>query len=657
MTLSADLETPALPGLLANPFAVLGATPRTPVDELFELADTPEATAAARALSVPRSRLAAEASFLPGAADRAAAILNDLRAGRRPDPGGLPPLAAANLRAHLCAAGPATPDDLHALATGMPAGADPALVAALDADRAAIGMPPVQQAALAEAVEALTDGHAGALVTACLRTPEPARFLASLIEAAPPGRPPPLLRRAAAAWTRRTATLAAGLQATADGAVAAWRSGPDPATAQALETALRGWTGATRPQRLVDARAALDHPATVRALAVWRAAVRQVAGQHPAEAAWAARLLADLFGDLPGEGPSLLAEARNAAAAHEAQVLGPHLERVRALVARLSADVLPLRAQLATRPFGPGSRKAAGELWAAFDAAVAASPASDLPWTEVLKLAPLLDAPPRPGRARGVASLYDGLAARAEAAGRTDLAARLRATLRERRADAAVELYERRKAGWRFIPALLAPVRHARVSAAARRALALVDDPATRRRIEAEQAARRKRRRWLVGTVVALAVLAFLGEGVVSGDEEYAAHAPYRTRPPISLATPARAPPMPLPIPPAPLTAPKPVRTFAFPPSPGETDPGPGGGALTRSGIRWCLDNAARLQAANDLAMPEDEPGLRALDGDLLARCNHRSVRRLDEDAVHADVERDGDRLRTEGEAMLRTTP
>ena len=176
--------------LLGNPFAILGVTPRTPVDELFDRADTPEAATAARALSVPRSRLAAEASFLPGVSDAATGILAALRAGRRVDPAGLPPLAAANLRAHLCAAGLATGDDVAALVSSMPAGADAALVAAIDADRAVAGMPPCQQAALAEEIEALTDSHAAALVTACEAGADPAGQLAGLIEDGP-ARPPP----------------------------------------------------------------------------------------------------------------------------------------------------------------------------------------------------------------------------------------------------------------------------------------------------------------------------------------------------------------------------------------------------------------------------------------------------------------------------------
>ena len=281
---------------------MLDATPRTPVAELFDLANTPEAAAAARALSVPRTRLAAEASFLPGASDAAPEILAALRAGRRVDPVGLPPLAAANLRAHFCAAEQATADDVADLAYAMPAGADEALVTAIDADRAVAGMPPCQPAALAAEIEALTDAHAAALVTTCMAGTDPAGRLTGLLERGP-ARPSAILRRASAAWTRRTASALAGLQADASAAVSAWQARPDADTLRALEDAFRSWAALSRPQRLVDARAALDHPPTIRAIAPWRAAIRNVAqsGQNTI-ALPAARLLAALFDDLPGRG-------------------------------------------------------------------------------------------------------------------------------------------------------------------------------------------------------------------------------------------------------------------------------------------------------------------------------------------------------------------
>lgn len=75
--------------LLSSPFAVLGATPLTPLEEPNDLASraaSPAAAAAARSLSVPRSRLTAELAFLPGSAEAAPAVLAALTAGLRPAP-------------------------------------------------------------------------------------------------------------------------------------------------------------------------------------------------------------------------------------------------------------------------------------------------------------------------------------------------------------------------------------------------------------------------------------------------------------------------------------------------------------------------------------------------------------------------------------------
>ncbi len=613
--------------------------------------------AAARALSVPRSRLAAEASFLPGASDGAPDILAALRAGRRVDPAGLPPLAAANLRAHLCLTGLASEDDVLGLAHAMPAGVDEALVAPIDADRAIAGIPPCQPAALAAEIEALTEAHAAALVTACLAGANPAGRLVELVRTGPP-RPSPILRRAAAAWTRRSAATLAGLQAEANAAVSAWQARPDAGSMEALEGAVRSWAALSRPQRLMDARAALDHPPTMRALAPWRAAIQHVAqsGQHTA-ALPAARLLAVLFDNLPGEAASLQRDARSIAAACEAQSLAPHLTRLNEVVTRLSTDPAPLRAGLATRPFGPTARKDAGALWAAFDAAASASLVSEAAWDAVAPLARLLDVPNRAGGAAAASALFAGLIGRAETDGRIDLADRLRALSRTHQAAAALQVYARRTRK-RWLPWWLAPLRRRGVRIAIDRALLVVDDPAQRRKLETHRATMRRRGRltWLIAGVVV--AISGLGTGIAELDADYAATAPYRQHAPISLARPS----LPVPIAPAPTPAfppplPSPLRVLAFPARPGEQTPDPATRTLTRAELRWCVDNGARLSAASSAAGPDDQIGLSALEAQLAQRCDGKTARRLDEDAVRADVRANRDRLRDEGEAMLEAPP
>ena len=641
-----------VPGLLGNPFAILGATPRTPVAELFDRADTPDANAAARALSVPRSRLAAEASFLPGASDAAPDILAALRDGRRVDPARLPPLAAANLRAHFCAAGLATESDMAGLAHAMPVGADAALVAAIDADRAVAGMPPCQPEALAAEIEALTETHAAALVTACATRADPAGGLAELIEGGP-DRPSPILRRAAAAWTRRTASALAALQADANAAVTTWQAHPDAGTLSELERTVRSWAALSRPQLLTDARAGLDHAPAVRAMAPWRAAIRHLSqsGQDAA-ALPAARLLADLLGDLPTQAAALQGEARSIAALGEKQALAPHLTRLNEVVARLTADPAPLRAGLATRGFGPAARKDAGALWAAFDAAASASTVSEAAWEAVAPLAGLLDIPNRAGGAAAAVALFTGLIGRAEADGRSELAARLRTGLRAHQAAAALQLYARRTRK-RWVPWFLAPLRRWRVVAAIDRALLVVDDPSERRKLEAHRTSLRTRSRlvWITAGVT-VAVLA-LSTGVRQLDEQYAATAPYRQHAPISLAMQL------LPVAPptirAPLDLPS-LQDLAFPARPGEHQPDSAARTLSRAELRWCLANGVRLYAASTAAGRDDHPGLSVLSAQLSQRCEGKTARRLDEDAVRADVEANRDRLRTEGEAMLGTS-
>jgi hypothetical protein len=621
------------------------------------LAELPAATAAALALSVPRSRLAAEASFLPGASDAAPGVLAGLRAGRRVDPAGLPPLAAANLQAHLCASGLASAGDVAALAHSMPTDADEALVAAIDADRAIAGIPPCQPAALKAEIEALTEVHAAALVDACLAAADPADCLTDLL-AAGPARPLPIMRRAAAAWTRRTASALAALQTDATAAVTAWQARPDADTLSSLEAAVRSWAALSRPQRRMDARAALDHPPTMRALAPWRAAIGHVAqSAQPLAALPAAQLLAVLFDDLPGEAAALHREVRSIAALGEAQSLAPQLARLNELVARLSADPARLRAGLATRAFGPAARKDAGALWAAFDAAASASLVSEAAWDAVAPLAALLDVPNRAGGAAAAAALFTGLIDRAEADGRPELAARLRAVSRLHQAGAALQLYARRTRK-RWLPWWLGPLRRRGVRVAIDRALLVVDDPAERRKLETHRTAMRRHSRLMwVSASVAVALLG-LGSGVAELDADYAATAPYRQHAPISLAIPdlpAVAPPAPPLAYPLPISPP--LRTFAFPTRPNEHMPDTAMHTLARAELRWCLANYARLEVAVDAAGPRDQAGLSALADRLSQRCDGKPVRRLDEDAVRADVQANRNRLRGEGEAMLETSP
>ena len=536
-----SLATPIF-SLLANPFAVLDAAPDATLADLAAAADrigTPEAAAAARTLSVPRSRLAAELAFLPGVDGRqVAAILAALRKNTRPDvAAGLPDTAAANLFAHLCAAGLAGGADHAALARHHPENPD-ALVGVLDAARLAAGMPRVQPAALAEERMALADRHAAALVDSLLSAGGNAAAALSALIAGPSDGAATLLRKTAATWTRRTASDLAKLEgATATAVAAAVRT---PALTPLATAAIGIWAAYSRPQRLVDARAALDHRPTLAAIRPWRAAAAQIAEKSLSDGVALAEALAAACGaDLPGEGTALRAEVQGLRAHAEYDALAPLLTALDALTKRLAAAPKPFCATLAKHRFGPDlPRGDAAELWQGFDAACAASTLSARPWIAVRTLVlALVGGDNSLPTARAALSLQRGIAARAEAAGQSDLAAQVTAGIRPLEGGVAMAAYRRviRKR-WMFWWAV--PWRNRRIFRAIDRALALVDDPDNRAALLRHQASLRRgiRRRRIVWAGLALLGGAIVGINAL--DSDYAKHAPYRHLPPQALARP-----------------------------------------------------------------------------------------------------------------------
>ncbi len=679
--------------LLSNPFAVLGATPRTPQHELA--AETgradPAVSAALRAVSVPRSRLAAEVGFLPGAAAAAADVLAALRRGGRPDLAALPPAARANVLAHLCAAGLATGDDQEALAALQPAPADPALQAAVTSDREAAGVPPLQPAALAVDQAALMEQHAAALARSCMSGPDPAARLAALVRGAAAGPPAALLRRAAAAWARQSAGRLADLEEQAAGAGEAALGQLDAPSMARLCDAVRAWAALSLPQRLADARAGLDHAPALRVLRGWRATASRLSGDgRPDLALPLLQAAADAFADLPGEAVQLRGDVRACAGMLEERTLDGQLAPLRAEAARHAADPGPLAAALAQQPFGPGAMGAAAGLWAAFDTACAACVTSEAPWTILRSLAGGIGGGHKMAGAGTALALHRGLVTRAEAAGFTGLAARLRAEGRGLERAAAIwtylELKDRPKSPWG------SPFRRRQVLAAARRALPLVDDPAERSVLQAEERklVRAARSGWAGMAVIAAIAAAVAGVTVL--DNAYTRDAPYRHAPPQTIASAPSAPPAgpwpdwrdtpaPVPVPsmpvvpvmpaapsaadlgppkdPVPLSVPssaKPGSTAPVIPTT-ERPPRPGTSMRSLFELRWCLFNEVRFEAAFD--MPAIPPNSRiwALRRRWDASCNSYDARRGDLRMVTAEVARDRDRLKAEGRAMVSGGP
>ena len=685
----AKLSSPQVAGfsLLNNPFAILGATPRTPNSELPELADTvgtAGAAAALRLLLVPRTRLNAEVAFLPGAAEMTPNVLAALRRNEAPKTAALPAAAQANVLAHLCAAGMAAASDEAALAALQAPPGDPSLAASINGDRTVAGVPPLQPAALLAEQEVLLDQHAAALVAGCLAGPDPAARLAALIREAPAGPASAFLRAVAAGWARQSAPKLTGLEDAAAHAKAALLSKPGLPGVEALCRAMRDWGALSLPQRLSDARAGLDHGPTLAAMRPWRAARSRLAEDgRPDLALPLAQALAAVFADLPGEAMRLQEEAQACAGMLEEQTLEPRLTPLRAMAERFRTAPAPLESALATHPFGPGATGAAAELWAAFDAACAACVVSEAPWTILRTLAIQLGGEHKMAGAANALTLQRGMVARAEASGLASLANRLRAEQNGLERVAArwtyLELADGFKRSWS------GPVHRRRVLAACRRALALATDPAERGVLTADMAKlqRGSRSFWLGMASLAAAVGAVVM--VIRSDDGYTRDAPYRHAPAQTLALasllpgvtreavveapvpaplpvmPVMPPPMtavPLMVPPVSLEPPVPHLAFLVRNKPPERQPQTNLQVYTLAETRWCVFNEVRLDSAIDAATtPALKAALQPLQREWLTECSDYNVHRRDIEQAKSERDHVRARLASEGEAMLRPAP
>ncbi len=687
--------------LLRNPFAVLGAAPGTPVAELPALARRiggQEAAAAARLLSVPRPRLAAEIAFLPGAADRIEAILGSLRRAERPDFTGLPDAAVANLAAHLCAAGLAEPADEVRLASAQSAPGAPALLTAINADRKQAGVPATQPDVLAAEQATLADRHAACLVHACLRGEDGAARMTAIVATAADGTALLFLRRVTAAWARQGTSRLGTLEEQASVARLALLKQPGVDTLRGLVDAVQAWAALDAPCLLSDARAGLDHPAALRALRPWTGAVTALTEQdRPELALQLAQALAGCFAALPGEAPRLDGLVRQTSRTLEDSTLDGLLTPLRTVAARVAADPSPLVTALGSSPFGPGAPGVAGELWTAFDAACSACVDSEAPWIVLRSVADRLVVMPGHQPAQAVVVLQRGVIGRADAAGRPALADRIRAVLPGLEGQAALLLYAHHaKAtggwGWR---------QTARTLAALRGALALTEDPQQRDRLLAEQRALRQRQ--YRGFVLVTAIAALVGIGVMLRwlDGNYAQDAPYRHSVAQMLAGAGPAP-APAPMPPAdqtpvsanplaalqpvvvrpPFAQPAPVQPAPIQPAPDhashdgaehvqppadaspiaflththfpEKQPSGGPGLRSLAEVRWCQFNGVRLDAALENAFSlHDTQGVLRLQQIWQGVCHSIDTRRAIADRVLKEVDLNRDLLEDEGHAMV----
>ena len=678
--------------LHANPFAVLGATPRTPLGELQALAaevGTPAAAAAARALSVPRFRLPAELGFLPGCTEPRQTVLNALKHGQRPDPATLSRAARANIVAHLCAAGLATEGEQDRLAGLQPPFGDATLAGDIDADRTTAGLPLVQRPAMAAEQETLADRHAAALVASCRGGVDAAGRLAALVRAASEGMGAGFMRRVAAAWSRQTAAELQRLEDTAGAAERTALDAPSPETTAAFVAAVRAWAAMDGPQRASDGRAGLDHALALRVLRPWRAAGLRLADEgNPELALPIAEALATCFADLPGEAARLTNDVQGCTELVEEWRLRGTLAPLQELVDKHKADLAGLRKSLLESGF---HRLATGQgrvVRDTFKAACVACAPSVAPWSVMRGLIDEIGI-------EGAVVLYDGMVREAEAAGHAALVARLQVLQRQCQRAIVWNNFTAAKGGAGQLAAL-------------RKVLPFAKDAAERADLQAREAVLVKKRlnNRLVAALLLIAAAALFG--VYLADKNYAANAPYRTAAPQSLvpdrrmgpsqtaevnpngsrqpAVPTLRSPAPIPVPtmppfklpdarfggtkePAPAapsvpSAPAvpsardvaPAHLLSFPyrtTLPERAPPTTPGHVFTLPEVRWCEFNHVRVGAALEAAAAAQRPAAQALGQAWSGLCDHYLNRRAHEERVAGEVERFHLRLEAEGRAML----
>ena len=200
--------------LLSNPFAVLDLADDASVSVIAGRArqlDGPAAAAASRMLIVPRTRLIAEMSFLPGAPqDLVTSCLEDLRASRIPDLWALTPLARANVLAHLASAGMATASQMRDL-VGLQDAIRSFSADSIDQAWGRAGLPKVAPEMLASSLETVAGKHAEAFANGMLTLPRGSELFAEHLQTTSLDATARVtfLREAAAAWDRATTSKVA----------------------------------------------------------------------------------------------------------------------------------------------------------------------------------------------------------------------------------------------------------------------------------------------------------------------------------------------------------------------------------------------------------------------------------------------------------------
>lgn len=384
--------------LLENPFAVLGLCSDASVAQISASARKlggESASEAMRALILPRDRLDAELSFLPGVrGDCVHAVLSALRNGKIPPLSHLGALARTNSLAHLAASGSATATQLKELATIAPTVGEDELVA-LNQGRKTAAMPPVPLPMFEKALEHLATIHAESLAEGARTSEDGPEVLSEIVDTIGPSddRKAVFLRQVISSWDRSLVADANQDLERAHELEAKLRLDPRGTTVAELSALIRRVARRTRPARDLARHFGLPHEATANMVDGWRVLAGDLIKDHaalrPAEA-----LLDSLgmeFGtsDEPGR-----RVARDLVECRERIASGKDLPEIRRFVAALDAakreftvftpSILASQALDGTgRFFGPA---VVVELWNSFVAAVPKA-RSDWPWRALRELA------------------------------------------------------------------------------------------------------------------------------------------------------------------------------------------------------------------------------------------------------------------------------
>jgi hypothetical protein len=377
--------------LLENPFAVLGlgidANPAQISGRAREVGGD-LASVASRALISPRTRLQAEIAFLPGLSEKETqACLSALASGRAPEFSKFAAVSRANILAHLASSGRATAPNLELLFETATSVRQDALEI-LNRGRQSAAMPPIPQPMFDSAVEQLACLHAEALSEGALALKHGADVLSGIVESLGSSvtGASVFLRQTMAAWERATASEGNKDLESAQELTAKLKAAPDSTTVAELSSVIRAMAGRTRPSRALARHFGLPHDASAEMVDNWRSLAVDLVKEHKAlsQAETILDSLAKEFGTSDGPGQRV---ARDLAACRERIASGEDLPEVARFAAALEAaekeaaqfkgDVL---ARMARDSRGRYNTLAiVVELWEAFIAA-APNASSDAPW-------------------------------------------------------------------------------------------------------------------------------------------------------------------------------------------------------------------------------------------------------------------------------------